>query len=436
MTDSRSTVVVVVGSGPGGIASAVTAAEAGHAVVLIDDNPAPGGQIWRGEAARPKSPQARAWIQRLDHPRIERLTGASVIERLDGQTLLVETPNGPRTVRWDRLILATGARERLLPFPGWTLPGVVGAGGLQSLAKGGWPVAGKRVVVAGSGPLLLAVGDGLKTAGARVAGVYEQAPASRLATFALGLLSHPGKVGQGLRLRWSLRSVPYRVGWWPVRAEGHEQLERVVVTNGRRTQVIECDALACGFGLVPSVELPRLLGCEIELGLGTVRVDVHQRTSVDGIYAVGEITGIGGADKAIVEGRIASLAACDQLDDARSLVPQRDGWRAFAHGLDRAFALRPDLRHLADDETIVCRCEDVSLGRIRLYDSWRAAKLQTRCGMGPCQGRTCASALETILGWDATTPSHPRPPVLAARVSSLMCTIPPDAPSSVEPEPS
>jgi NADPH-dependent 2,4-dienoyl-CoA reductase/sulfur reductase-like enzyme len=328
--------------------------------------------------------------------------------------LLAEHPTGPRQIEWERLILATGARELFLPFPGWTLPGNFAPGGLQSLAKHGWPVAGKRIVLAGSGPLLLAVGGGLRKMGASIVSINEQAPLSRLISFGAGLLPWPAKLAQAVRLKWTLRGTPFRCGVWPVGAEGAGQLRAVALTDGRRQWKEECDLLACGFGLVPNVELPLALGCHLDNDF--VRVDQWQASSVAGVYCAGELTGIGGADAALVEGEIAGLAASGREDAARRLMARRAAWRRFRAALAAAFALREEVARLAAAETVVCRCEDVRFDRMKSFAGWRDAKLQTRCGMGPCQGRVCGAAARVLFGWGMESV---RPPVLPGRVESL-----------------
>src|SRR5581483_183037 len=168
------------------------------------------------------------------------------------------------------------------------------------------------------------------------------------------------------------------------------------------------------FGLIPNLELATLLGCRAaDAG---VAVDENQQTSVAGIYAAGEITGIGGLDLALAEGEVAGYSAAGNLDAAARLHSRRDQERRFSVALETAFALRPELKDLAPPETLVCRCEDVSLERVRKCIGWREAKLQTRCGMGPCQGRICGGAVEFLLGWKAESV---RPPVLPARIGSL-----------------
>jgi hypothetical protein len=164
------------------------------------------------------------------------------------------------------------------------------------------------------------------------------------------------------------------------------------------------------------LELAELLGCRIEDG--AVQVNEFQQTSVPHVYAAGEATGIGGLELSLVEGEIAGLAAANDRDEARKLFGVRTKGKGFARVLNETFALRKELRNLVKDETIVCRCEDVTFGRLKMHDSWRSAKLQTRCGMGPCQGRVCGAATEFLFDWRVESV---RPPILPVRVESLLC---------------
>lgn len=404
--------VLVVGAGPAGLAAACCASEAGRRTALLDDNPAPGGQIWRGESRRSTSPLANYWMDRLRRSRAEVLCGARVVAEAGPCALLIDRDEDFFEAGYDKLVLATGARERFLPFPGWTLPNVCGAGGLQALVKGGLPIEGRAVAVAGSGPLLLAVAAYLKKRGARVVVIAEQASASKLARFGTGLAAEPTKLREAARLRWELRGVPYRLGCWPVAAEGEDCLRSVRFSNGRKSWNQPCDYLACGFGLVPNLELPSLLGCSIDDG--AVEVDEWQQTTVPGIFCAGETTGVGGLDLALAEGQIAGWSAAGQPQRAREFFAARARAKRFQQSLDRAFALREELKAAVEPETRVCRCEDVPFRRLREHDSWRAAKLQTRCGMGPCQGRVCGPAVEFLLGWRAEAV---RPPILPVPLS-------------------
>ena len=412
--------IAVVGAGPAGMAAAVTAAAAGLHVGLIDDNPAPGGQIWRNGAHLPRT--AQRWLARLNHSSVVRMQGWRVFDSPEPSLLCAEQNSGATAggaqVRaefsFDKLILATGARERFLPFSGWTLPNVFGAGGLDALVRGGLPIAGKRVVVAGTGPLLVAVGAHLARRGARIAAVCEQASASQLARFAAHLFSEPAKLWQGAGYAAAMLPVRLRTGCWPVAAHGSDHLQAVTLRQGAKQWRVDCDYLACGFHLVPNIELPALLSCRIEIGF--VAVNDWLETSVPGVYCAGEPTGIGGVELSLIEGEIAALAALGETARARKLARRRRGKRAFVHALAQACALNSELRTMASDDTIVCRCEDVRAGDLRTRANWRDAKLHTRCGMGPCQGRICGAATEFLFGWRDTSV---RPPIFPAQVSSL-----------------
>jgi NADPH-dependent 2,4-dienoyl-CoA reductase/sulfur reductase-like enzyme len=419
--------ILVVGAGPAGIAAAVTAAEAGQHVGLVDDNPVPGGQIWRSGAPLPVT--ARRWQARLDASSVVRLEGWRVFDCPEPNVVRAERngfkPAHPDAgidenrdcaeLRCRALILATGARERFLPFPGWTLPNVMGAGGLDAMVRGGLPIAGKRAVIAGTGPLLLAVAAHLAARQAKVGVVCEQAPLSRLARFAAGMLTEPAKLWQGARYRITTRHTPYRTGCWPIAAHGRDRLEAVTLQQGRNRWEVPCDYLGCGFHLVPNIELPDLLGCRIEDGF--VATDALLQTSVPGVYCAGEPTGIGGVELSLLEGQIAALAASGNVDRARSLARQRRRRLGFVRALQQACALDPQLHELPQEDTVVCRCEDVRHRELHEHATWRQAKLHTRCGMGPCQGRVCGAAAEFLFGWHA---GSVRPPLFPASVSSLV----------------
>ena len=412
---SRSADVVVVGAGPAGIAAAVTASENGASVLVLDDNFRPGGQIWRGEPADAKDRLAKTWLERFAALKILVLSSAQVLSAsLASRTLIAETECEALEVQFEKLVLATGARELFLPFPGWTLPGVMGVGGLQAMVKSGMPIAGKRIVVAGSGPLLLAVAAHLRRAGAQVLLVAEQARMTSLARFAAGLISSPRKLTQAASLRWALRGVRYRTSCWVEEAFGDNAIKAVRIRQGRRVWTVECDYAAVAYGLYPNAELGALLGCRLENG--AIAVDAHAQSSVQFVYAAGECTGIAGVDSALIEGQIAGLTATGRHENASALRPKQTAARRFAQNLERGFRLRDELRSLGQPETLLCRCEDVSLDRVRQFPSLRAAKLHTRCGMGPCQARICGAAAHFLFGWNAELP---RTPLFPCRVGTL-----------------
>jgi NADPH-dependent 2,4-dienoyl-CoA reductase/sulfur reductase-like enzyme len=406
--------VLVVGGGPAGMAAAARAAESRARVGIVDDNASLGGQIWRGESQGGRVKDSAGWTERLQAARVTTLSEMRIFERPEQGALLAEGLSDLFELRYENLVLATGARERFLPFPGWTLPNVMGAGGLQAMVKCGLPVRGKRVIVAGTGPLLLAVAAYLRKHGAEIPMICEQASWSTLARFGVSLFGHPNKLRQGLQLRRELAGIPFVANIWPLSAHGRQSLESITVSRHGKTETIPCDYLACGFHLVPNIELPLLLGCQIKAGC--VEVDDFQETAVSRVYCAGEPTGIGGVELSIVEGQIAGLAAAGRTTEAKQLFGERERARRFANLLERTFRLRPELGRLPLPETIVCRCEDVPYSRLRPHTSWRAAKLHTRCGMGPCQGRVCGPAAQFLFGWD---PESVRPPVFPARVENL-----------------
>ena len=417
MTARRECDVAIVGGGPAGIAAAVAAAEAGARVIVLDEGFGLGGQIWRPSGAVKRGRRAARWVERFAKSGAAIVPSASVVDMVvdeRGISLRAESRGDSVDVEARRVVLATGARELFLPFPGWTLPNVIGVGAAQALLKAGTNFRGKRVAMAGSGPLMLAVAASLAKAGATLVLVAEQAPPARVRRFALTLWRRPRAAAQAASLRLAFVRTRYRTGTWVTRAEGDGVLRAVTFTDGRTTTTVECDVLCTGFGLVPNIELARLAGCAIERG--TVVVDAAQRTTVAGVYAAGEPTGIGGVDLSLVEGAIAGASAADSKLD-RPLVRQRRQLIRDALALERAFRPRDELRSLAGADTIVCRCEDVRMGDLDRAWSPRQAKLYTRAGMGPCQGRICGAALECVMGWQADSV---RPPILPARVSTCL----------------
>jgi len=407
--------VLVVGAGPAGLAAASTAAAHGARVGLLDAQPRAGGQVWRHDVRKNAPRAAREAIAALHG--VTLLAQHSVIASEDG-ALRVEIPQGSTLLTYGALVLATGARELLLPFPGWTLPGVSGAGGLQALTKQGWPVAGKRVVVAGSGPLLLAAAATLRAHGAKLVGIHEQASAESVHAFARQLLHWPARATQAALLRAKLAGVPYRFGSVVRQAHGEDALRMVEIDGAHGTSLVDCDLLAVGYGLVPNVELAQLLGCALDHGHPHphVQVDELLRTSVPAILAAGEACGIGGLAVARIEGAIAGHMAAGHQDDARALLPERDRARRFGALLARHFAPGARVHALATPQTLICRCEDVPLGALDGYADARDAKLATRCGMGACQGRICGTALAELGRFPR---GAGRPPLFPARLATL-----------------
>lgn len=410
-----STDILILGAGPAGLAAALSAAAGPGMVTIIDENQTPGGQIWRGGSAQWTDRRAhKLWQGLLNCHNVRIVYGVRVIAAKSSQEFLMEVEGVAQTVKWKKLIICSGARELLLPFSGWTLAGVTGAGGLQALIKGGMPVTRQRVVVAGSGPLLLAVADTVLQAGGEVVAIIENKGTRQLARFFWSLLKgHRGKLLQSLKLFWSLKFVNYLHDGRVVEAKGDHRLHSIVLNHRGKRVELTCDLLACGFGLVPNVEIASMLGCQLQDG--SVHVDKSQASSCPNVWAAGESCGIGGVDKALAEGHIAGLAAIGERVE-ESAMQHRTKTRLFASLLQHTFAPDGKLRELCGDNTLVCRCEDVTAERLAEHRDWRTAKLMTRAGMGACQGRVCGAACQFLFGWDS--PGW-RQPVFPTKTSTL-----------------
>jgi D-hydroxyproline dehydrogenase subunit alpha len=414
--------VAVIGAGPAGVAAAVRAAEHGASVTLIDEAVSAGGQIWRHAHSAAVPRQARSWLSRLYDAvasgRVTLMSSTAVVDVVaDGTAgfrLAAQRGSDATVVSARSVILAPGARELFLPFPGWTLPGVLGAGGAQAMLKAGLRVEGRRVVVAGTGPLLLAAAAALAGAGAEIVVVAEQAPGRAVARFAAGLWRTPGRLLHAAALRSTFLQTRYRTGTWVIRAHGAGRVQEAALTDGTRELTVPCDLLCVGYSLVPATELGRVLGCLLHDG--AIGCDELQQTTVPGVYSAGEACGIAGAESAVAQGEVAGLAAAG-VEPSPALLRRRDVHASFARRLNAAFALRPQLRDLPGAVTIVCRCMDVRHGELLQYRSSREAKLFTRAGMGACQARVCGPAQQFIYGW---TGDSVRTPLLPATIAGMI----------------
>ena len=431
--------ILIIGAGPAGMAAALAAAPSGAAITVVDDNPQPGGQIWRNGpqvALPPLAQQHRADLAR--HPNIRVLAGTRVVGLGASQptdkapALLLEDADRGWTQHSHRIILCTGARELLLPFPGWTLPGVTGAGALQALIKAGLGVRGQRIVIAGTGPLLLATAATATQAGASVVRIAEQAAWAALARFAAQLPRWPAKALQAL----TLLNTGLRANTHVLEAQGTTQVQSVRLRKSAHAEeTIACDRVACGFGLVPNAQLGQLLGCALGGPLSNgqgLAVDAQMRTTVPGVLAAGESTGFGGSERALVQGTIAGHVAAGHVQQAQALRPQLARWEGFAQALQTSFVLNEQLKAQPRPDTLVCRCEDVAHADLTSRQGWIDAKLHTRCGMGACQGRICGAATQHLFGW---TPAAPRHLLAPARIGTLAaCGGPaPEGPSAATP---
>ncbi len=413
-----STDILILGAGPAGLAAALAASSHAQTITIVDENAMLGGQIWRGGPVKWQDKRAHALWQKLSHCQNVRVVfSARVLAQKSSHTFLLDVAGVAQLISWNKLIICTGARELLLPFPGWTLPGVTGAGGLQALVKGGMPVQGQRVVVAGSGPLLLAVAATVIKAGGEVVSIVESKSSRQLMAFFWSLVkAHRGKLLQSLKLFWSLKHVYYRHDARVLEAKGDHRLRSIVLRHQEKTTELNCDLLACGFGLLPNLEIGNLLGCQVQDN-GIV-VNEKQGSSRPDVWAAGEACGIGGVDKALVEGHIAGLSASAQLAGGRALQSRARAWQ-FAALLKATFEPDHGLRDLCKPSTLVCRCEDVTASQLVEYGDWRTAKLMTRAGMGACQGRICGAACQLLFNWDAPGMRQPVFPTKSSTLAAL-----------------
>lgn len=438
MTAERT--VLVIGAGPAGLAAARAGRAHGASVTLLDSSDELGGQFWRHlPASRPAANERvlhHGWDTFRDLAETLEFDDGCEILRQAHVFALEARGSGPGEVhvvvgetdgtgrerlvlRPDAIVLATGAHDRTLPFPGWDLPGVFTGGAAQALAKGERLAVGERVVVAGAGPFLLPVSASLAATGSRVVGVFE---ANRVPALVRGWLPKPwqllGAASKGSELAGYLAGhlrhrIPYHLGRMVVAAHGTDRVEAVTVAAVTpdwtpipgTEQRIEVDAVCVSHGFTPRLELAIAAGCALTPDR-FVEVDANQATSMPGIYAAGEITGIGGADLALAEGTIAGrVAAGGNLTDAelRDARRRRTTFTRFAERLEAAHGIRSGWPALVTDDTIVCRCEEVTYGELRRTvastesRSLRALKLSTRAGLGICQGRICGRSVETLL---------------------------------------
>lgn len=430
-----STHVVVIGGGPAGIAAAESALRHGASVTLIDSNEALGGQYNRRIPAaygihRPLSighgyaASERSARLLMNHPRCEYIPLAAVyqIERhLEGGCPAVRLLIGiegdrreHRVVQGDALVLATGAYDRVSPFPGWDLPGVYTAGAAQTLAKTQRVLVGRSVLLSGTGPFLLPVAQSLAEGGAEVQAILEAHPGRRIARhWAAKPWQLRHSVGKAVELIEYVvcgvrHRIPVRTSQAVVAVAGDGRVEEATVARldenwtpipGSHTTV-PVDAVAVSHGFTPQHELAVAAGAQLTAD-GFVRVDINQQTTAECVWAAGEITGIGGSQVAAVEGTIAGLAAAGATA-SRALRARHRTAEQFVTRLAAAHPLRPGVLTWSRPETVICRCEGTTRGELAAAwsrtagDSYRPTKLATRAGLGPCQGRMCAATIEAL----------------------------------------
>ncbi len=456
--------VVVIGAGPAGMSAAIEAARAGASVVVVEENPRPGGQIYR-------RPPPEFVSRRLGRPAADDRAGASLRAQLESLpvTVLTETlawgcwedrtfdlagPHGIARLRGEVVIVAAGAFDRPVPVPGWTLPGVFTVGGAQTILKSQRILPGRRLLLAGAGPLQLVVASQLVKAGADVAAVAEAVPARALLPHIRTLLKTWPLTTRGLQYRLDVwrASVPWVAPAVLVRIDGKECVESATIATADADwtpvagteRTFDVDAVCVGYGLVPSVELLRLMGAELVFNTNArvwepLRSDTFE-TSVPRTFAVGDGAGVAGALVAAEEGRMAGVVAAHVLGRlsaaaaSAGMRPIRRRLRAlaaFRTAMDQTYRVGEGLRSLADHGTVICRCEEVTVGEIHaaLADgasTLNQVKAWTRCGMGPCQGRMCslpaADLVSAAIGRriEELSTYAPRPPVKPVSMDALV----------------
>jgi NADPH-dependent 2,4-dienoyl-CoA reductase/sulfur reductase-like enzyme len=451
--------LAVVGAGPAGLAAAAQAADLGLGVTLIDAFAQPGGQYYKqtppalGRTPAPDGYAAHLLAAAADEAvRLVASTSVWGIFPEDrGHLLCLYGPSGtPRRLKARTVILAPGAYDRPLPFPGWTLPGVITAGAALTLVKHQHLRPGRRVLLSGTGPLQLVLARHLLDAGAELVAVLDANP------FPWRAWRHVTTVwGQWARLREGWESwramqkagVGIRWGHWIWRAEGDGRVEQALIKpvagspGGAPIESVALDTICLGHGFTPAVQLSRLAGCEHhyhtrQRAYVPLR-DEWQGTTLAGLFVAGDGAGIGGKDVARLEGRLAALGAARTLgqdvppDNIAALRRDLARQRRFAAVLDDLFPLSAHLGDLLTDDTVLCRCEEITVGQVRQAiaegaTTVSAVRMLTRAGMGHCQGRMCGASVAELLARELGQPveaagqATPRPPVLPVPLDGLL----------------
>lgn len=415
---------VIVGAGPAGMRAAERLVAAGERPIVIDEAQRFGGQIYRQppEAMQRdrrdlygfEAGRASAVLERFESMRAHiDYRPETLVWQVEANALQLLHAGRTRTQAFDALILATGATDRVLPFPGWTLPGVYTLGAAQVALKHQATLIGPRVVFAGTGPLLYLVAWQYASHGGQVAAVLDSAPLSAKLRAAPGMLSRPSVAAKGAYFvaRLKLMGVPLNGGATLLEAEGEDRVTALKWQAQGTTHTTDCDAIGFGHGLRSETQLADLAGCAFDWSeIDQAWLPTHDaagRSSVRGVYLAGDGAGILGADAAELSGASAARAALDDLKSpsppATSTDPAMQPHITFRRALETAFSLPPTWAADAPDDLVVCRCEEITAGELRRCARETGArelnrlKALTRIGMGRCQGRMCAPAAARLL---------------------------------------
>jgi len=451
----REVELAIIGGGPAGICAAIEAAKYGVEVTLIEENSRLGGQFYRrladGFTANQRQldkyyVRGTKLIAELEYGRkVEVIENALVWGIFPDKEVAYLRDDKTETLKAQRLILAEGAYDRPVPFPGWTLPGVLTAGAALKMVKIEKVLPGERILLAGSGPLQLLLAAHLVRTGAKVVAVLEASPLDNAWKHLPHLWGQWELLKDGLGYLWELRKakVPLLRGHVIVEAKGEEQVCQAIYAKvDRDWQIVpgteknvEVDTIITGYGLIPSGRLSRLCRCPQKwdpyLGGWIPEHDEYMETALPGIFTAGDCSGIEGAAVAAEEGRLAAIKICQELgritpeETSRRCSPifkELRGLRRFESALNSIFATRRGLLARIPDEVIICRCEEVTAGEIRNViaegiTSINEIKALTRAGMGPCQGRMCAPIITEMVSIETKRPVEevgffaPRPPI-------------------------
>lgn len=413
--------IVIVGAGPAGISAARTLLDHGVKPCLVDESLRGGGQIYRRQPANFQrsakqlygfeASKAAAVHRTMDElaPLIDYRPETLVWNAEDGRLDMLNNGRA-ESVEYSRIIVATGATDRILPVPGWTLPGVYSLGAAQIALKYQGCAIGERVAFCGSGPLLYLVAYQYAKAGAKVVAVLDSAPFNAQCRALPALLGQPATLAKGVYYRaWlTAHGIPVHQGATLQQIDGEQRVRGIRWDK----QMLACDAVAFAHALRSETQLADLLGCEFawsDLNRAWLpQRDSAGRSSVTGVYLAGDGAGIMGADAAQMAGERAALAALEDrgtaIDHRRCAVLEQQlaGIQRFRHGLETAFPFPEQWAAQAPDELILCRCEEVSAGDVRAVvdeGHWEINRVKAHCrvGMGRCQGRMCGSAAAEIV---------------------------------------